>query len=65
MSTKQVHMMCPNLHCRQLLAVPEIARGKIVRCGACGTNTRVPMPNENRLSVNTKKQDKSSEPQPE
>jgi len=34
--------MCPNLSCRRVLAVPENARGKTVRCRGCGTNIRIP-----------------------
>jgi len=36
--------MCPNLSCRRVLAVPDHARGKIVRCRECGTNVRIPAP---------------------
>jgi hypothetical protein len=42
MSADQVRMMCPNLLCRKVLAVPEACRGKTVRCRNCGTNIRVP-----------------------
>lgn len=37
-----MRMMCPNLSCQRILAVPELARGKVVRCRSCGTNVRVP-----------------------
>lgn len=37
-----VRIMCPNLSCRKLLAVPESARSKTVRCKACHTAIRVP-----------------------
>lgn len=37
-----IRMMCPNLTCRKVLAVPTSARGKTVRCKACGTAIRVP-----------------------
>lgn len=37
-----VRIMCPNLTCRKVLAVPASARGKTVRCKSCGTNIRVP-----------------------
>ncbi|UYV13230.1 MAG: hypothetical protein NCW75_02850 [Phycisphaera sp.] len=37
-----IHMMCPNLTCRKVLAVPTSARGKTVRCKACATAIRVP-----------------------
>jgi len=38
-----IRMMCPNLICRKVLAVPTTARGKTVRCKACGTAIRVPL----------------------
>ena len=37
-----LRIMCPNLTCRKILAVPQSARGKTVRCRGCGTNIRVP-----------------------
>ncbi len=37
-----IRIMCPNLTCRKILAVPHVARDKTVRCKACGTNIRVP-----------------------
>jgi len=37
-----VRIMCPNLTCRKVLSIPEMARGKTVRCKSCGTNIRVP-----------------------
>lgn len=42
MTHESVRIMCPNLTCRRVLAVPESARGKTVRCRSCGTNIRVP-----------------------
>ncbi len=39
---KMVRIMCPNLTCRKVLSIPEIARGRTVRCKTCGTNIRVP-----------------------
>lgn len=45
MSQQMLRMMCPNLTCRKVLCVPEGARGKTVRCKACGTNIRVPESN--------------------
>lgn len=39
-----VRIMCPKLTCRKVLAVPSSARGKTVRCRACGTSIRVPAP---------------------
>ncbi len=37
-----VRIMCPNLTCRKVLSIPSLARGKTVRCKACGTTIRVP-----------------------
>ncbi len=37
-----VQIMCPNLTCKKVLAVPETARGKTVRCKNCQTAIRVP-----------------------
>ena len=37
-----VQIMCPNLVCKKVLAVPASARGKTVRCKACQTAIRVP-----------------------
>ncbi|MFI4914907.1 MAG: hypothetical protein ACIAS6_00190 [Phycisphaerales bacterium JB060] len=37
-----IRIMCPKLTCRKVLAVPTSARGKTVRCKACGTAIRVP-----------------------
>lgn len=37
-----VRVMCPSLRCRRILAVPEHARGKTVRCKGCGMNVRIP-----------------------
>lgn len=42
MAESPVRIMCPNLTCRKVLAVPAIARGKTVRCRSCGTSIRVP-----------------------
>lgn len=42
MTTGSVKIMCPKLTCRKILAVPELARGKTVRCKSCGTCIRVP-----------------------
>jgi hypothetical protein len=38
-----IRIMCPNLTCRKVLAVPISARGKTVRCKACGIAIRVPV----------------------
>lgn len=37
-----IRVMCPNLRCRTILAVPGEARGRLVRCRGCGTNIKVP-----------------------
>lgn len=37
-----IRIMCPNLTCRKVLAVPIVARGKTVRCKNCGTHIRIP-----------------------
>ncbi|MDX2017516.1 MAG: hypothetical protein SFY95_07745 [Planctomycetota bacterium] len=42
MSSENLRIMCPNLTCRKVLAVPPTARGKTVRCRACGTNIKIP-----------------------
>lgn len=42
MATSLIRLMCPNLRCRTLLAVPPTARGKNVRCRLCGTRIQVP-----------------------
>ncbi len=38
-----VRIMCPNLGCQRVLAVPGAARGKVVRCRGCGSNIRIPV----------------------
>jgi len=43
MTPETVRIMCPNLTCRKVLAVPAAARGKTVRCRACSTSIRIPM----------------------
>ncbi|MCH8269727.1 MAG: hypothetical protein IH985_00755 [Planctomycetes bacterium] len=44
MSTNTIRIMCPNLTCRKVLAVPVSARGKTVRCRGCGISIRIPEP---------------------
>lgn len=41
-SETSLRVMCPNLTCKKVLAVPTSARGKTVRCKGCGTNIRIP-----------------------
>jgi hypothetical protein len=38
-----IRIMCPNLACKRVLAVPAHARGKLVRCRSCGINIRIPV----------------------
>ncbi len=38
-----LRILCPNLACQRVLAVPVIARGKLVRCRRCGMNIRIPL----------------------
>ena len=42
MSEQTVRIMCPNLMCRTVLAVPADTRGRTVRCRNCGLHVRVP-----------------------
>lgn len=42
MSTSVVRLICPNLRCRSVLAVPGTARGRMVRCRKCGSRVQVP-----------------------
>ncbi len=35
-------LICPNLSCRSILAVPDKARGHQVRCRRCGMRVMVP-----------------------
>lgn len=37
-----VQLICPNLRCRKILAVPDDVRGKLVKCQHCTTMFRVP-----------------------
>jgi len=46
MQTETVRIMCPNLVCRKILAVPKSARGRTIRCRGCGTNIQVPKAGE-------------------
>ena len=40
---KILRIMCPSLQCRRVLAVPESARGRTVKCKNCGTTVRIPV----------------------
>lgn len=37
-----IRIMCPNLACQRILAVPAHARGKLVRCRSCSMTIRIP-----------------------
>ena len=39
-----LQMICPNLACRKILAVPDEVRGKLVKCQFCQQPFRVPEP---------------------
>ena len=41
-----VQLICPNLRCRKILAVPDEVRGKLVKCQHCQTMFRVPDPTQ-------------------
>lgn len=43
MADETLRVMCPNLTCRKILAVPSSARGKTVRCRGCTTSIRIPL----------------------
>ncbi len=42
MGASLIRLLCPNLKCRKILAVPVGARGKAVRCRNCGMRVSVP-----------------------
>ena len=37
-----VQLICPNLRCRKFLTVPDVVRGKLVKCQHCQQTFRVP-----------------------
>ena len=43
LDTDSIRIICPNLSCQRLLAVPAMARGEVVRCRGCGSNIKVPV----------------------
>ena len=47
-----IRIMCPNLGCQRVLAVPDRARGKLVRCRSCGTNIRIPAMRDSEIPRN-------------
>lgn len=46
MGISAIRIMCPNLRCRAVLAVPAEARGRMVRCQSCGSSIKVPAKRE-------------------
>ncbi len=46
-----IRVMCPNLRCRSILAVPSDARGRLVRCKSCGTNIKIPAKAEPKIEA--------------
>jgi hypothetical protein len=55
MPTQNVRILCPNLACRKVLAVPDSCRGKTVRCKNCSTNIKIPA--KSGESTDAKKKD--------
>lgn len=53
MSENVIRIMCPNLRCKAVLAVPIEARGRMVRCRACSVNIKVPMKRETEPMVDS------------
>jgi len=54
MPSQTLRIMCPNLTCRKVLAVPVAARGKTVRCRNCSTAIRIPQAGEKKPSAEPK-----------
>ncbi|HRK31492.1 MAG TPA: hypothetical protein PLD59_10475 [Tepidisphaeraceae bacterium] len=44
-------LICPNLRCRKILAVPDEIRGKLVKCQHCQTLFRVPESKQQPVGV--------------
>jgi hypothetical protein len=42
MSNDTIRIMCPNVMCRRVLAVPISARGRTVRCRFCAMSIKIP-----------------------
>ena len=43
MASDVLRIICPNLKCRAILSVPQVARGKTVRCRQCGALVKIPV----------------------
>ena len=64
MAEVMIRVICPNLQCKRILAVPMSARGKSVRCKNCGTTVRIPAAQkkvENKEQEGEKSEDSSAE----
>jgi hypothetical protein len=48
-----IRIMCPNLTCKKVLAVPQAARGKTIRCRSCSMNIKVPELSSPKAEANT------------
>lgn len=42
MTSSVIRLICPNLRCRTILAVPGSSRGRMVRCRNCSARVQVP-----------------------
>lgn len=60
MANDHLRIMCPNLSCRMVLAVPQSARGKTVRCKGCTTNIRIPQAAPIKVAEPEEKKDKGA-----
>lgn len=58
--TASIKIMCPNLRCRAVLAVPTEARGRLVRCKNCGTNIKVPKKTEQTVKTDDNASDNAA-----
>ncbi len=56
-----IRVMCPNLRCRSILAVPCEARGRLVRCKTCGTNIKIPQKAEAKAEADAANPDDKSQ----
>jgi hypothetical protein len=56
-----IRLMCPNVVCKRVLAVPLAARGRTVRCRFCGMSIRVPLKKEPAKAAPTEGEDGESQ----
>ena len=57
-----IRIMCPNIACKRVLAVPTHARGKLVRCKSCGINIRIPQKKEEVAPATAEAADQAKPP---